>query len=136
MKKIYFLIMGLFLLSSFPLFANTFSVAGITADDNSKKATTIVLKGRFIKHPERSMPLASPVDAVFVEDEGIYLTSSCPLSEVTVSILKGGCVIHESLVELPDDFEVFVPAVCTAPGSYVLRLTTPQGIFLEGEFSL
>ena len=97
MKKIYFLLLGLFLMSSIPFFANTFSATGVIMDDGGKKttdkATTIVLKGRFIKQPERSLPLAAPVDAVFVENEGIYLNASSSLSDVTVNVLKDGCVI-------------------------------------------
>lgn len=138
MKKIYFLLLGLFLLPSIPFFASPLSVVEVT-DDGGKKTTNktttiIVLKGRFIRQPERSLPFASPVDAVFVENEGVYLDSSSSLSDVTVSVLKDGCVICESFVDLPADFEVFVPIDCPDPGAYVLRLTNPQGVFLEGEF--
>ena len=42
-------------MSSIPFFANTFSATGVIMDDGGKKttdkATTIVLKGRFIKQP-------------------------------------------------------------------------------------
>lgn len=138
MKKIYFLLLGLFLMSSIPFFANTFSATGVIMDDGGKKttdkATTIVLKGRFIKQPERSLPLAAPVDAVFVENEGIYLNASSSLSDVTVNVLKDGCIIYESFVDLPADVEVLVPVVCSGSGTYVLRLTNPQDGFLEGEF--
>lgn len=138
MKKIYFLLLGLFLMSSIPFFANTLLITDVAVDDGGKKttnkATIIVLKGRFIKQPERSLPLAFPVDAVFAENEGIYLNASSSLSDVTVSVLKDGCVIYESFVDLPADFEVLVPVACPSPGTYVLRLTNPQDVFLEGEF--
>ena len=135
MKKIYFLLLGLFLMSSIPFFANTFSATGVIMDDGGKKttdkATTIVLKGRFIKQPERSLPLAAPVDAVFVENEGIYLNASfSSLSDVTVNVLKDGCVIYESFVDLPADIEVLVPVVCSGSGTYVLPFPSPALLLL------
>lgn len=137
MKKIYFLLLGLFLIPSIPFFANTLSVVEVTDNGGKKttdKATTVVLKGRFIKQPERSLPSTATVDAVFVENEGVYLNSSSFLSDVTVNVLKDGCVIYESFVDLPADFEVFIPFFCPDSGTYVLRLTNPEGVFLEGEF--
>ena len=63
MKKIYFLLLGLFLMSSIPFFANTFSATGVIMDDGGKKttdkATTIVLKGRFIKQNYKVLCLKS-----------------------------------------------------------------------------
>ena len=78
--------------------------------------------------------MAAPVYAVFLENEGIYLNASSSLSDVTVNVLKDGCVIYESFVDLPADIEVLVPVVCSGSGTYVLRLTNPQDGFLEGEF--
>ena len=43
MKKIYFLLLGLFLMSSIPFFANTFSATGVIMDDGGKKTTDKLL---------------------------------------------------------------------------------------------
>ncbi|WP_163216003.1 DUF3244 domain-containing protein [Bacteroides sp. 224] len=106
--------------------------------ENNGRPKTISMTGIYSKgNVDRDeIPTDHPFFAE-LEDPAIYIQSAETVTDLTVSIVQDGALVEEQTFSSITEYDLAVTDLSTLDnGDYTLVITTPQGTYLEGDFTL
>ena len=115
------------------------TVNATTNSEQESLKSRIVLKGHYEKgdyNHARTRSLSMLLIQAFLDGTNLCIEFSSSISELNITLIKEGVEVKNKTIMIEVGQSEIIDLSAYELGSYYIILTTPQGIYLYGEFYL